>query len=87
MARTKDLAELIEFISKFNPEEFSSNSKLLPDAANIEARRKQAAKIKGRLVRKKQMEETFLSALESGLGGQESVTITQAQIDELLANS
>lgn len=87
MSRSEDLAELTEFIDNFKPEEFSSASCPLADAANVELRLKQAAKIKGRLLRKKQMEETFLSALEAGLAAEESVTITQAQIDELLARA
>lgn len=85
MKHKLELEKIQEFIRNFNPEDFSSTADWQDHLPDETKRHSQVSKFKARIQRKKQMEESFLRGLDKENFEDSDVTITQEQIDELLA--
>jgi len=84
MKYEKELDQIQEFIDNFDTAEFSSSDDSTYNPDNQEERRARALKIKARLGRKRQMEESFRASLQEHIQEDQEVMITQDEIDALL---
>ena len=82
-----ELDSINDFIDNFDPDEFSTKPDQIVDDNDEQSKHLlYVQRYKARMKRKKQMEETFLENLETNGHNHSDVTISQTQIDDLLAS-
>ncbi len=83
MRYKKELAALQEYISNFNPEEFTSSAEYHPPSVPTQVQLISIQKLKSRLRRKRQILESFQCLLERDLNKTGEI-LSQKEVDALL---